>query len=237
MTKRSFILYHDYAPQFYRLSDEQCGKLIKAIFAYEISGECPKLSSAAAMAFGFIQNALDENRKKFKDICKKRSEAAKKSHEHKNSANACNCKNSTALAADTDIETETETETVTVTESERENKERNTRTPKKRARGLFKNVFLSDSQYKNLTKEYGQEIADRAVNLLSTRIARDSNSKYKDENHYATIKSWVIMAVNEEMQREASLEHKKSQVSKKKPVNPDFDFDLDSIAENIIHKP
>lgn len=117
MAKRGFILYNDYAPQFNSLSDEQCGRLIKGIFSYVISGEQPKLSSKAEMAFMFIKNALDENADKYAETCRKRSEAAKKSHENRTSAIAGKCMQLHANAANTDTNTETVTDTDTVTDT------------------------------------------------------------------------------------------------------------------------
>ena len=64
MAKRSFVLFHDYREQICSLSDAACGQLFKAIFAYEIDGESPKLPQKAEMAFMFIKHALDENREK-----------------------------------------------------------------------------------------------------------------------------------------------------------------------------
>ncbi len=228
MAKRSFILFHDYTEQFLCLSDEECGRLIKAIFIYETEGEVTALPPEARMAFRFIRHALDENRDKYADICKKRSEAAKKSHLGRGNANASNCMQKQAFAADTDTDTdtvtETETETVTVTETDtvtetvtetetdtaqKEStvkKEENTPTPQKTARGEFLNVFLTIEEYARLLLDYGADTANKAIELLSTRIARDDNSKYKNENHYATIKSWVITAVEEQKQREKELQ-------------------------------
>ncbi|MBQ8759453.1 MAG: hypothetical protein IJZ20_07150, partial [Clostridia bacterium] len=89
------------------------------------------------------------------------------------------------------------------------------------ARGEFGKVFLSDENYRLLIAEYGKQTADEAINLLSTRIARDN--RYKDENHYATIKSWVITAVYEQ--------RRKVQAVEKKPLPPGFDFDFEDIYE------
>ena len=231
MNKRSFILYHDYAPQFNRLSDEQCGKLIKGIFEYEITGEYPSLPKTADMAFGFIRNALDENRKQYEEVCKRRSEAGKNSgvvRREKNKTNKMNkCSFEGTKQPDTDTETVTDTDTVT----DREREEKNAHTLSKKARGDFENVFLSDQEYQRLCKDYGNDVADEAIELLSTRMARDDNSRYKNENHFATIKDWVITAVNEERVKKQNLESQKTKSSAKKPTTPGFDFDFEDIYE------
>lgn len=241
MAKRSFILFHDYTEQFLCLSDEECGKLIKAIFIYETEGEVTNLPPESRMAFRFIRHALDENRDKYEDICKKRSDAAKKSHFRGNSANASKSKQMHAFAADT--ETETDTDTVTVTETEtvtdtalpkcaKEIRDNTPPTLQKTARGEFHNVFLADEEYAKLVSEYGSEKAKGAVELLSTRIARDN--KYKDENHFATIKAWVIRAYEEQNQKKkspTSEQEKAAKEEKMRALGYDFEF------EDIFEKP
>ena len=79
MDKKSFILYIDYRKHFSRLSDEEAGQLIKAVFDYAAGSEAePILSPAADMAFSFIKDRIDIDAEKFKQTCRKRSEAGKK---------------------------------------------------------------------------------------------------------------------------------------------------------------
>lgn len=60
--------------------------------------------------------------------------------------------------------------------------------------GEFKNVKLTEEEYKKLTNEYGKYIANDFIDRLDRHIA-SKGTKYK--NHYATIKEWIIRAVNE----------------------------------------
>ena len=54
--KRSFILYSSYMEQFNELSDEQAGKLIKAIFMYAEKKIIPEFDDGMVkMAFSFIK--------------------------------------------------------------------------------------------------------------------------------------------------------------------------------------
>lgn len=246
MAKRSFVLFHDYREQICSLSDAACGQLFKAIFAYEIDGESPKLPQKAEMAFMFIKHALDENREKYKKVCAKRSEAGIKSGEarRKQMLNKTNmCSNLQTKRTDTETVTETETDTVTVTETEtvtetdacikafagKKQKELSP-TPSKTAHGEFDNVFLSDEEYGKLEKAYGTDTAKEAIEFLSTRIARDN--RYKNENHYATIKDWVITALQEQKMKNIELEMKKSKNDiTSNPRYASFDFDLDDICE------
>ncbi len=60
--------------------------------------------------------------------------------------------------------------------------------------GEFKNVKLTEEEYKKLTNEYGKSIANDFIDRLDRHIA-SKGTRYK--SHYATIKEWIIRAVSE----------------------------------------
>lgn len=76
--KESFLLSLDDEVLFNRLTDEQAGKLIKAIFLYEKTGEISNLEFGLDLAFTTIQVKLDKNREKYKAKCEKNKENANK---------------------------------------------------------------------------------------------------------------------------------------------------------------
>lgn len=78
MEKASFLMYLDYEEQFNLLTDEQIGKLIRAIFKYENTGEVEELDGMVKMAFSFIKTQLDRDREKYQARCEKNRENAKK---------------------------------------------------------------------------------------------------------------------------------------------------------------
>ena len=78
MDKSSFLIYLDYQEQFDLLTDEEAGRLIKAIIKYEKTGEIPELDGMLKMAFSFIKTQLDRDREKWKEEKQKRSEAGKR---------------------------------------------------------------------------------------------------------------------------------------------------------------
>lgn len=75
--KKSFIMYTDYQKHINRLSDEEAGRLIKAVLEYTNTSIEPELSPAADMAFSFIKEQIDRDLEKWEDTCQKRSEAGK----------------------------------------------------------------------------------------------------------------------------------------------------------------
>ena len=78
-TKNSFVLYTDSAEQFEILSDEQAGKLIKAVFNYAGNRILPKFDDGMLiMAFSFIKGQIDRDSEKWEETRKKRAEAGRK---------------------------------------------------------------------------------------------------------------------------------------------------------------
>lgn len=76
--KDSFILYLEQKEIFETLSDNEAGKLIKAIFEYESTGQSPKLNKTLNLVFIPIKNALDRNRLKYEAQVQKNRENGKK---------------------------------------------------------------------------------------------------------------------------------------------------------------
>ena len=78
MAKNSFVLYHNYREILTDLTDEQLGKLFRALFDYEIDRTEPKFSGELKIAFGFIKKDLDINLVKYDNICKRNRENGQK---------------------------------------------------------------------------------------------------------------------------------------------------------------
>lgn len=72
MRKENFLLYKDYKPNVDILSDEQAGKLFKAIFAYVEDRTLPQFKDGMLrMAFEFIKNQLERDLEKYKETVEK----------------------------------------------------------------------------------------------------------------------------------------------------------------------
>ena len=79
MKKKSFILYVDNRQQFEMISDEQAGKLIKALLVYADTGEKIQTEDGMLqMAFSFLSGVMDRDAKKYNETCERRAESAKK---------------------------------------------------------------------------------------------------------------------------------------------------------------
>lgn len=91
--KDSFILYTEQKAVIDKLTDEQAGKLIKAIYQYAKDGTMPELDMLLEIAFIPIKQNLERNSEKWEDIKQKRSNAGKlgaeiKKQKQANQANA-----------------------------------------------------------------------------------------------------------------------------------------------------
>ena len=84
MAKDSFILYLEQQEIFEMLTDEQAGQLIKNIFIYERTEQMPKMDKMLNLAFVPIMQALDKNRYKYEEKCKKNKENIEKRWNKKN---------------------------------------------------------------------------------------------------------------------------------------------------------
>ena len=76
--KDSFILYQEQKEIFDTLSDSEAGKLIKAIFEYESTGQSPKLSKTLNLVFIPIKNSLDRNKEKYQKVVERNKKNIKK---------------------------------------------------------------------------------------------------------------------------------------------------------------
>ena len=69
--KNSFVIYHSYLDSLEDLTDEQFGKLFRALFHYEIKREEPDFTGGLKIAFNFIKQDLDVNLEKYEKKCEK----------------------------------------------------------------------------------------------------------------------------------------------------------------------
>lgn len=106
MKKDSFILYTEQKAIIDKLTDEQAGKLIKAIYEYVATDKMPQLDSILDLVITPFTTALDRNKEKYEETCKRRALAGAKGGKQKvaNVANASKCKQNVANVADNDNE-------------------------------------------------------------------------------------------------------------------------------------
>jgi hypothetical protein len=75
--KKSFLIYQDWEEVFDSLTDNQAGKLIKAMFDYS-RGEKVMLKNATALVFISLRQNLDRMKSHYEKVCEINRENAKK---------------------------------------------------------------------------------------------------------------------------------------------------------------
>ena len=116
------------------LSDQETGRLFKAIFSVLSGGEEPELEGSTKIVFKVIYGQIMRDLEKWEETCRKRSEAGKKGGrpaktevdpEKQTKANESKIKQTKAKKAETENETENETDTDTEYEYESEDENEN----------------------------------------------------------------------------------------------------------------
>ena len=74
---KSFIVYKDWEEYITMLSDEESGRLFKALFAFSKRAEEYDFDGAMQMVFIMMRNAIDRDGHKWEETCAVRSEAGK----------------------------------------------------------------------------------------------------------------------------------------------------------------
>ena len=69
--KNSMIVYYDTIECLEDFSDEQVGKMFRAMIEYDKSGKLPEFTGELKVAFRFIKSALDANIEKYNSICER----------------------------------------------------------------------------------------------------------------------------------------------------------------------
>ena len=74
--KKSFLIYLDNQKQVNMLTDEQAGKLFKALFAFAKDGiETDFDDGVVAMIFSFMSDSIKRDTEKYEDVCDLRLKA------------------------------------------------------------------------------------------------------------------------------------------------------------------
>ena len=76
--KKSFVMYESWGAAIEKMSNEQAGELIKAIYAYQKDPDAVPEDPALAFVFELIKQQLDTDGQRYKEACAARAEAGKK---------------------------------------------------------------------------------------------------------------------------------------------------------------
>lgn len=68
-----FPCYHSYLNKIAKLSDQEVGRLFRALLSYSSTGEAPELTGRESIAFDFIADDIDRAQESYKAKCKQNS--------------------------------------------------------------------------------------------------------------------------------------------------------------------
>ena len=98
--KDNFVIHNSLYEPIEHLSDEQLGRLFRALFQYSINGST-KVDNDIQIAFNFFKMHIDFSNEKYQEVCEKRSDAGRKGAEKRwNGKNSKNSKCYNAMAND-----------------------------------------------------------------------------------------------------------------------------------------
>ena len=198
--KRDVLLSYKFLPIFETLvkqgKAEQAAELTIAILRYDMDGTEPEFNDDAVSLIwlSIIRPHLDENKQKYEEVSKARSEAVSSRHRQNdtNSTNATNvnkCSNSKQMdtnATDIDIDYDIDIDIDNDSDIEKEKINKKEK-PVKHKYGEYKNVLLSDADVEKLKDEFPFDWQER-IEKVSEYCASHGKT-YKD--YLATIRNWA----------------------------------------------
>lgn len=200
--KDSFILYTEQKEVIDKLTDEQAGKLIKAIYEYVETDKMPQLDSLLEIVIIPFKQNIDRNIDKWEQIKQKRSEAGKIGAEIKKQKQAKQANVNFAKSKETN-------QAVNVNENVNVNDNDNVNVKDKKIH-FADYVSMTNAEYEKLVSTYGKDVSDQCITVLDNYKGANGR-KYKSD--YRAILSWVIEKVKQEQAKEPKKQYEQRQYS------------------------
>uniref|UniRef100_A0A6M3IY07 DUF6291 domain-containing protein n=1 Tax=viral metagenome TaxID=1070528 RepID=A0A6M3IY07_9ZZZZ len=177
--KESFLIYKSFYDPIKGLSNEQLGRLFRALFDYQLHNtKCTDNDILMAFSFFINQFRVDDN--KYKKIVEKRREIGKKG----GLAKASKSKQKLALLSKPAYNVN---ENVNVNENENVNVKKEIYKEKKLSFAEF--VLMTKTEHDALIAKYGKSQTEQMIEMLDN-YKGSSGKKYKSD--YRAILSWVV---------------------------------------------
>ena len=189
--KNYFYFLMEWAETFRALSDPQCGRLIKAMVEFELTGAAPSFEDDALLQFAWVTNIMPKMKtmqEHYRETVAKRIAAGKASATKRASVNKSehvltsvntseqNEQKPTVIDLDIDLDLVNKKEKI-------DKKEKAV----KHQYGIYKNVLLSDVELQKLQSEFPTDWQERIDNVSG--YCRSHGKAYRD--YLATIRNWA----------------------------------------------
>lgn len=178
--KKAFVMYAEWQPLIESMTDEQAGKLIKAIYDYQYGEETPPEETLLNSIYQMMRNRFEVDAAKYKEVCEKRKINGQKG----GLAKATNAKQKVANASE---------------EKPKEPPKPKKEAPKKNEYGEYHNVKLTEQEHAKLSEKFGEGKTAEAIKILDTYIESLSPAKKKEylkKNHNLCMQNWVYGEVD-----------------------------------------
>jgi hypothetical protein len=176
--KDSYVMYKNWSNGIQKLTDEQAGKLIKSICAFQNGEDTEPDDIAASALFEIFKIKMIEDADAYKAKVEKLKDNFNSQKDNKKSQKG-NEKDQMGVVA-------TDTDTVTDTKDNKKNY------------GEYNHVLLSDKDFEGLRKKHSDQEIQDAVAYLDAYI---EDKKYKSKNHKCAMERWVFDAVAEKSKK------------------------------------
>lgn len=227
--KKSVIVREQFASLFESVTDEQAGKLIKAMLAYQASGEASFDDPLMTAIFAMLRESIDRDNAEYEAVCEKRRQAARGRWDDATESksmqmDASASKSTICNASDADMDMDRDKDTLASKDAESKKR------PHKRRYGEYKHVLLTDDQYARLVSEFGEDLAAGGIQAVDDQVQL-KGTKYKDHN--LAIRKWGIDAARE---KAGKAPPGKAEYHNRYNDFPQRDNDYDKIQDDWIRK-
>lgn len=177
--KDSFVLYTEQKAVINKLSDEQAGKLIKAIYEYVETGEMPELDTVLDLVITPFKTILDKDKAKYEEVSKARAEAGSKGGKQSKQNETSKSKSKQKKQLQTKDSNCNDNDNEYDNDFKKENI--------KKKYGENGNVKFTDEEYEKVKTYFPNDYEKRIQNLDD--YIQSKGAKYKD--FVATLKNWA----------------------------------------------
>ena len=195
MAKKGVIMYYDLLEQLQDFTDEQFGKITRAMIKYDRDGIEPQFNDIQIrLAFNILKPTIDRNKQEYQEKCDKNRENINKRWK-KQDTNEYDCIRMNTNYTDIDIDKDKDKEIDINIEKDINKKEiykekveqspTHTQSFKeeKHKYGEYGWIKLTDNQYNKLCEDYSRDYIDFAIKKIDEYVQSNGNkNKYKDWN-------------------------------------------------------
>ena len=146
--KDSFVLYASHLRLVEKLTDEQAGKLLKAIYQHTQGNDGVELDLATDLLYSIIAEQLDKDKVKYEEVVEKRRQAGIASAGKRSTKD--NTTEQVSASVNTSSQVSTDNDNVYVNDNDKV----------KHIYGEYRHVKLTAAQYQDAVSKYGKEETD-----------------------------------------------------------------------------